>query len=777
MLTSMTGILSSRLQKLVDFSVTRLGSVIRTELGNNSFQRIENLRRRMTRLRSSSEMASVRSLRQSLNELESLSPTKRLEIARSFTLMLELMNTCENAYRSYRIGEKSNAVILEKPESITCVITAHPTEARSPENIRVFHEILAALTDLLEIPDAQWSAHGDRLEHWIRVAWQTSLVRSRKPGVDNEAEHLSSIVLRDETLRPLLQMQEQGLPLHLRSWVGGDKDGHPGVDEVAFLKSLQISRSALLHFVRERWEELAKTLDCLKDPRLKIEAQHLRRQLASLKRVGPRDGGRVLRFRQKFFVFAKHYEKQIGLLHPLLRELQSLFNLFPSLVIPLEFRESSDVLIGHSKPGKIAIDRMLATLARISKGGNPKEYVASFVISMASTLEHLQVAAKLIRSKLGDVFLPIVPLFEQAEALQDSPRIVSEILNDRTLAKALRTHWQGRLELMVGYSDSSKESGVLFSRLRIAEKMHELDRLCARKKVVPVFFQGSGGSVDRGGGSVEEQTGWWPAGALRHYKVTIQGEMVERSFANASITRGQMQRIASSAATWKQKKSFHYKGSKLGRDFADRVAQLYRERVHAADFLQMVEAATPYRRLNVMKFGSRPAKRSTSVSVEGLRAIPWVLCWTQTRTLFPTWWGVGTAWRELNAKEKRELKSSLKSDPAFSTYARALAYTLLKVELPIWRMYLEQSHLEPPLREKIWSEFQNEFAAACEFSSALQASSHLKELRPWLAESIYLRSPMIHPLNLLQILAMKSHDVSLLRVTVAGISAGMMTTG
>ena len=87
---------------------------------------------------------------------------------------------------------------------------------------------------------------------------------------------------------------------------------------------------------------------------------------------------------------------------------------------------------------------------------------------------------------------------------------------------------------MLGYSDSSKESGVLRSRVQVAETMHRLDRLCQRMKVTPIFFQGSGGSTDRGGGSIEEQTSWWPSGALRNYKVTVQGEMVERF---ARITR------------------------------------------------------------------------------------------------------------------------------------------------------------------------------------------------------------------------------------------------
>src|SRR5690606_29128167 len=127
--------------------------------------------------------------------------------------------------------------------------------------------------------------------------------------------------------------------------------------------------------------------------------------------------------------------------------------------------------------------------------------------------------------------------------------------------------WDGYLEIMVGYSDSSKENGVLASRRMIAEAMHGLDRLCKARGVTPLFFQGSGGSVDRGGGSIPEQTAWWPSGALRNYKVTLQGEMVERSLATPQITRRQLERIATSAGGWKKAAQRRLVEKKEVRDF------------------------------------------------------------------------------------------------------------------------------------------------------------------------------------------------------------------
>ena len=345
------------------------------------------------------------------------------------------------------------------------------------------------------------------------------------------------------------------------------------------------------------------------------------------------------------------------------------------------------------------------------------------------------------------------------------------------LGTAIRTLWDGQVELMLGYSDSSKESGVLRSRVQVAETMHRLDHLCRRLKVTPVFFQGSGGSTDRGGGSIEEQTSWWPSGALRNYKVTVQGEMVERSLASPDITRGQLEKIVQMSSGWREAESRKLFASDGLNQFADRVAERYQASVHDKDFLDMIGAATPYPFLDLLHIGSRPTKRSTAISVEGLRAIPWVLCWTQTRTLFPTWWGVGSAWAEAPDFEKKAMIEASRKSPVVASYIKALGYTLAKVRLSIFKLYLEDSSLSREQQEVMWTLFTKEFDQTLEFLRDVTGSTELVSWRPWLEDSIRLRSPMIHPLNLLQILAMKDHDETLFRTTVTGISSGMMTTG
>jgi phosphoenolpyruvate carboxylase len=329
---------------------------------------------------------------------------------------------------------------------------------------------------------------------------------------------------------------------------------------------------------------------------------------------------------------------------------------------------------------------------------------------------------------------------------------------------------------MLGYSDSAKEMGALASRVAIAKAMQGIDRLCARKRVVPIFFNGSGGSIDRGGGSIEEQTAWWTPSALRNFKATIQGEMVERTFASPELIRSGLERIAERAEAAQKSRAV----SRLTRpveDFAERASLAYRIQLARPEFLEVFEKATAYRYLSLLRIGSRPTKRSASVAVSSLRAIPWVLSWTQTRVLFPTWWGVGTAWQDSNGADRNKLSRACRRDPLFSSFVKLLGFTLAKVELPVWHLYLKSSGLEAARVESTMAEFHREYSRSVAFVRAMSGKRNLLWFRPWLGESIRLRSPMIHPINLLQIIALEKKDPILIRETVTGIASGMMTTG
>lgn len=773
--------LPQELRTLVRKTVEVLGQVIEHELGRKSYQRIENLRVAMTGLRGASLTVASRELEAHLKKLAKLTKEEQYEVAHSFALMLELMNACESAYRSHRLKRYSYPQNHGRSKAIIYVLTAHPTEARSPANIALFHQIQKILGEILDDPRGRsFERFQERLRHLLELVWRLHVSRNRKPSVEDEARHVYSILLREENLVAILEASYELAPVFIRSWVGGDKDGHPYVDEKTLQSSLEISRQMLVEFACARLLEIRRSLILIKtsacsEPLLE-KLKLIEKAVAELKSLKAGDGGRVEKVRGQIRAFLRDYSEEIGATHPALRILQKLFYVFPALVVPLELRESSEILMKAARGESCAISRMVERLAVLARGGNARWYARGLIISMASRIEHIRAAARVVQKSFGALRLPVIPLFEQREALEGASSVARQMLADKKLGKAIDEQWGGYFEVMLGYSDSAKESGVLESRIALADAMHALDRICKKHRVTALFFHGSGGSVDRGGGSIREQTAWWPAVALKSYKATIQGEMVERSFASPEIFRGGVERVLERAGQAMRERAIVRRPAIVSQ-FADRASEVYRAKINSKEFLEVTQCATAYRYLNVLKLGSRPSKRTNVMSVANLRAIPWVLCWTQTRVLFPTWWGIGTAWSELKPGERAKLKQAFASDPLFGSYTKLLGFTLAKVELAVWRIYLERSGLSKALISTTIEEFEREYTLALQMVETLSSSHNLLWFRPWLGESVRLRSPMIHPLNLLQILALSANDQKLIRETVTGIASGMMTTG
>ena len=765
--------LPPELKNLVKTSVACLGEVIERELGRSAFVRIETIRKRMASIRQGGPAQTYPVLEKTLKDLQKLNAKEQLEFATSYTLMLELMNVCENAYRTYRLrkNQTSHMKMKFQMEAIIYVLTAHPTEARTTQNIAIFHKIQEFLIHELEQPG---ELDCDRLKSLLEIAWRVPLVRHRRPKVEDEAEHIYSIALRKENLDMILSVGSTAVPIYLRSWVGGDKDGHPFVDENSLAKSLGLSRLFLYRYARSCLEDLGGLLELFSEKKWHKMLRGLKQGLAPLREVSVGDGGRVRSFRKLVHQFKKQYEGEFGPTPLPLQRLRQLLHVFPGLVIPLELREDSGLL---SKKLKMpAIERMLMKVCELSQGGDPRWYAQGFIVSMTEKLEHLELAAALVNKTLGGLKIPIVPLFEQKKALVGSSAFIRALAANPQFKKALETTWRGRVEVMLGYSDSSKEAGVLPSRIEVSNAMRDLDRVCKQLNIKPVFFHGSGGSVDRGGGPVEDQMASLSRGALMLYKATIQGEMVERNFASPEIAQSQFLKIAHTSEQILKSKTTPHANPELIH-FAKKIEEKYRSTVASPVFLKGVEHATPYRFLSLLKIGSRPTKRAGVVSVNSLRAIPWILCWTQTRVLFPTWWGVGTAWQELDAKHQKVLKSSYKNNPLFRSYMHALGFTIAKVELDVFHFYIYQSSLSSEEKNEYEVSFRKEYSKVNAFYKAITGHQDPLWFRPWLGESIELRSSMIHPLNLLQILAEKNKDLALLRLTVTGIASGMLTTG
>jgi phosphoenolpyruvate carboxylase len=762
-------LIQNDLKKLVSDSVKLLGQAILEIHGLELYQEIEDLRLKMKSLRGKDPKFVQKHLDQVYFELQSNTSDDLHQKAKAFALMLELINSCESAYRSYRL-KKYHVTGDTHPQAIIYVFTSHPTESRSQRFLNLMTKIEHLLIESL---DDSFQSIQERLFYYFKIAVRLNLANNRRPQVKDEMEQVFHTVLAPEILSEQIALNKQQLNISFRTWVGGDKDGHPKVGSHTMIESFAVSREKFLTFIKMKLEIFESELKLLDEGQaLKKELTSFKLCLRSLKKITPGDGKRVTNFKKSLLKLKQKSESH-SLLSPFIEDMQKLIWFYPAVVLPLEIREDSELIHKALTDSKQPIVKMLATLKSISAGMNAKWYVRGFVISMCQTSEDMLAAVKITKRQLGSLAIPIIPLFENEKGLGGASNILKGAFKAFGFQSEHQNNWGSRFEVMVGYSDSSKENGVFPARLMIERVLFELEEFLQSKKLTPVFFHGSGGSTSRGGGTIQEQISWWPQSALNIFKVTIQGEMVQRNFNNPLIMRSQVGKVIEGFAQCAPKR---LKTPAAVIEFSQHIQQAYRSLVADPSFQELTTHATPYDYLNLLKIGSRPAKRSTKGTFS-LRAIPWILCWTQTRLLLPVWWGTGVGWETLNDKDKKIVKKFFASSPLMQSYVKNLGFTLAKVEMGVWNFHLEHAQLS--LDEKVkWKKIiTQEFELSQKFFFDLSGQKNFTWFRPWLGESIYFRSSMIHPLNVIQKLALERKDHVLLRETVTGIACGMLTTG
>lgn len=764
--------LSPELKHLVRLSMEELGHCFKAYVDPKIHSELMNIRNRMVKLRDQDLRPTIKRLENELKKLNDFSSKDLFELTRGFTLMMEVMNVCENAYRAHRWANQNIHIEIKPENKIIWVLTAHPTESRSRSTVILLQQLQEALSLSL---GSSWKKCINQIQSLMTLIVTAELAPQHKPLPVYEAQYIYEICLQFNWLDRVLEYPSLIQNFRLRTWVGGDKDGHPGVDEKIMRKSLELSRQKLLSYLEKKvkeWTDLYE-LQGSKGPIIETE---FKRQLKGLTKLEKGDYKKITHLKKTL----ENYFHQliIPAAHlPYSSKILGLFELFPALVIPLELRESSDVLeecvsVPVKSRKDFAINRMVKLIADFSTAETARFYVQAFIVSMTHSEKHLQDALKITLWHFKTPALPIVPLFETHEDLSQAAQLSRAFLNkETTYKKMIEKRHDNRIEIMLGYSDSSKQSGVLSSRVSIKEAMLSIEKEFKKDGMEPLFFNGSGGSVARGGGSFEEQAMTMGKVALTNYKATIQGEVISRTFSSPDIFLSQVARIAK-VQNAKRKSENHI--SSAVKKWSELTRMEYEKKVSDPFFLDLIKKATLYPYLHELKIGSRPSKRKTLQGVQDLRAIPWVLCWTQNRALFLNWWGLGSAWEKLSPQEKKEIrKKYLTQDPFIAVFLKQLGFSLAKVELSIWSLQLKELAQNSDEFE-LW---ENEFCKTLRAFLEITQETNLLWFRPWLGESIYLRSALIFPLNLIQIIAIKRKDKKLIRATVTGIASGMLTTG
>lgn len=761
--------LPKELRRLVRKALFILGDVIKEYEGDNLFNRIEFYRHHLKKTRGS---RNEKILAELLNTLKTERKSDQFKLAHSFSLQLELVNVCEAAYRTWRQHLKPVPQSVKSKINLTYVLTSHPTEARSKNTVEVLNELSQLFLEALQ---NNFRFNENELNSKMRLLWLDSFSKIKSPSVEDEAEYIYSLIFSEE-LFDFILTGKASYELKLRTWVGGDKDGHPYVNKNVMLKCFNMARSHLVKILSKKLETIVcdafRLQNTLVFPKKDVnELEKLLSSLQSITTVSTGDGTRVKVWILKYKRFLEKSDLFVRKHHQTLL-VNRLLELFPALVFPIELREDSDLIRIALTDKNSLIRGMISELNSVSGTLGITAYAGGLVISHCEKFEDIDNAVQLVKMLSEQKILPVIPLFETKEALESSKKIIKSWLMINSNYDLVKRHWLNQFEVMLGYSDSSKQSGVLPSRFLIAKAMSEVEKVILGFGVKPHFFHGSGGSIARGGGNIKEQISWWSNSAIASPKLTIQGEMIQRKFSSKEILNSECVHLANESL---RRKSFNgrIKSSPELEKFVKNVNKSYMDLIQSKEILKQLLDASPYHYLEVLKIGSRPSKRPQGdVSINSLRAIPWILCWTQTRLLMPTWWGVGSAWKSCTSDEKKALINLFKTSPFFSSFVKTLGFTLAKVELDIWHLYFRN-----PKNHNLFEHFENELNDTIRFVKEISQEKELLWHRMWLKESIKLRSANIHILNMLQVISFESNDEALLRETIVGISCGMLTTG
>ncbi|SPE17529.1 phosphoenolpyruvate carboxylase [Candidatus Sulfotelmatomonas gaucii] len=443
------------------------------------------------------------------------------------------------------------------------------------------------------------------------------------------------------------------------------------------------------------------------------------------------------------------------------------------------------------------------------KAGCSPESIRQYVISGASTVEDVLAVIRLAR--LGgikvegagedpglDPGLMPVPLFESIEDLRNAPAVCRELFGRADYRKLLES-WGNWQEIMLGYSDSNKDGGMLTSTWEIFRAHRDLHVVARESGIKLRIFHGRGGTVGRGGGPTHRSIFAQPIDAFDgQLRITEQGEVLNFKYADEVLAERNLElMIAASLDALARPNARDPEGHFTGvlkpeweaaLDELSAVAYgFYREHIlEDAGVLTYFEQSTPVSELENAKIGSRPARRNDSPKLTDLRAIPWVFGWTQSRLLVPAWFGVGYAIDQFFAQPGAlELLQTMAQEfPLFIDLLRNVEMALGKADLGTARLY-STLVTDERLRERIYDLFEAEFHRTVRVLLAVTRQKELLETNQVLAHSIKLRNPYVDPMHFIQVDMLRRKragenipDVNrAIAATINGISAGLRNTG
>jgi len=391
------------------------------------------------------------------------------------------------------------------------------------------------------------------------------------------------------------------------------------------------------------------------------------------------------------------------------------------------------------------------------------EAITCYIISMSHTLSDL-LEVQFFFKEIGINDLPIVPLFETVDDLHNCTTILEQAFTHPDYCLYLENchHEQ---QVMLGYSDSSKDGGILTSSWELYQTQRRLAALGQKYGISITIFHGRGGAIGRGGGPIYEAILGQPPGTVNgRLRITEQGEMLSFKYGLHEIAIRNMELVVAGAVQSSipdqqiLETQAHPQPTPEWEATMDclsaKAHARYRKLIYEDPaFLNFFEQATPILELGWLNIGSRPPRRTIGRAIEELRAIPWVFSWMQSRYVLPSWYGVGGALEEYIAEDSArlpQLQQMYRQWPFLRAFLDNLQMTLSKADMHIAHNYATLVDDEA-LRERISCEIQQEYQRTRDVVINIIGGKELLDDTPVLQESIRRRNPYVDPLSYFQV--------------------------
>jgi phosphoenolpyruvate carboxylase len=728
---------------------------------------------------------------------------------------------------------------------VTPVFTAHPTEVARRTILwsrQRIARLLEAL-DVLPLSNSHAASIETEIAGEITLLWQTDEVRRAAPTVFDEIKMgLDYAGVLFEAIPELytglvedlnhvypdgFEILDSPVMVKFGSWIGGDRDGHPHVTWQSTEFALSSAHRTILEFYARRIRDLRRKLSSsIKRAAVSEQLQNKLQEYAGRLEVEITDRAdepyrrflTCILFRLslglsrpedvKRYANADEFLDDLDLIRrslirggggrlveTLLDPLMIQARTFRFQTYELDVRQNArthehvlESLSGKSRDpaaSRAILDDYMG-IARLQQK-YPSEALPAFIISGTTSPRDLKALLRLAEITGIDLErIRTVPLFESIADLRNSPEICRTIWSDSQYSVLLDAHGRSQ-EIMLGYSDSNKDGGMLTSTWELFKAQSALHQ-CAREfKIELHFIHGRGGTVGRGGGPTYDAIVAQPRDSFSgRIRITEQGEVLNWKYSDPvlAVRNLELMIAASLEAILRPNAPPQQPEWLAAMDSmsADAYAFYQQEIRDNPDILIYFEQATPAREFDLARIGSRPSRRTQARGLADLRAIPWVFGWMQSRHGLPGWFGVGYALERFPDAEL--LPGMLDRFPMFGNLIRNVEIGLAKSDMNIAKLYSELV-VDTESRARVFDRIREEYERTTGAVLRLTRQKRLLENNPVLARSIRLRNPYVDPMSFMQVELLRrrrggedSAEIhNALGATINGISAGLRNTG